>query len=284
MMTPAMNPVLMTVTPQQARLWLDNQSNKQRKVVKGNLSMLLKKMSEGRFKANGESISIACSGRLLDGQHRLLACEKSGTPFQAVVVFNVPDEAFDTYDIGSKRSLATILSLAGLKHDLNLTASVISHIHAYEQGLLQLKIVPTGYADPDEAIEAYANDSLIKESIEATTALGGNRTPIAVLRYLGCKVNREKTLDFLEDVRLGGTIEDYRPAVLLNRRLISTKSRGAMSAIEGQTGYKIAIGIKALNAYFEGKTHLRQLRWRADEAFPQLLGYDAVPHLFPQQE
>ena len=51
-------------------------------------------MSVDEWPLTGATIVFGKSGRLLDGQHRLRACVRSGKPFRSYVVFGIDDSAF----------------------------------------------------------------------------------------------------------------------------------------------------------------------------------------------
>ena len=89
---------------------LDMNTNN-RKVKKNNLDLLIYELENGMFKFNGESIIVSKSGVLLDGQHRLLAVEKTGVPIESIIVWDVEDNTFGTIDTGSSRSAYDVLNV-----------------------------------------------------------------------------------------------------------------------------------------------------------------------------
>ncbi|MBO1076761.1 hypothetical protein [Roseomonas marmotae] len=63
-------------------------------------------MSRGRWITNAQPICFSAAGRLLDGQHRLLAVVAAGTTIEAPVVHGLPEDAYTTYDGHQRRSAA----------------------------------------------------------------------------------------------------------------------------------------------------------------------------------
>jgi len=89
---------------------LDMNTNN-RKIKKNNLDLLVYELENGMFKFNGESIIVSESGVLLDGQHRLLAVEKTGVSIKSIIVWDVEDNTFGTIDTGSARSAFDVLNV-----------------------------------------------------------------------------------------------------------------------------------------------------------------------------
>jgi hypothetical protein len=77
---------------------------------------LAEQMRRGEWRANGDSVRISRTNRLLDGQHRLHAIVASETSHDLVVVCDLEDEVFDTIDIGAKRKTSELVALRGHKN------------------------------------------------------------------------------------------------------------------------------------------------------------------------
>lgn len=63
-------------------------------------------MENGRYIENGDPIRFDSNGNLIDGQHRLTAVVMSGKTYNFVVVRELIDQAYQTIDRQSRRSLA----------------------------------------------------------------------------------------------------------------------------------------------------------------------------------
>lgn len=70
-------------------------------------------MQAGRWRYNGETIKINETQVIDDGQHRLLACVKSGCSFEVLLVTGLPVGTQETMDAGAKRTFADVLRLRG---------------------------------------------------------------------------------------------------------------------------------------------------------------------------
>jgi hypothetical protein len=120
-----------TITTQLAQEMLKrNPSN--RLVRKKNIDAIIAAMEGGTFQLNGETIKIAPDGRILDGQHRLMACAISGVSFQSWIIYDVPPETVGTMDRGASRSVADFHAFHGERNSKYL-AGAINVICAFDR-------------------------------------------------------------------------------------------------------------------------------------------------------
>lgn len=91
---------------------------------------LAKQMAKGGWKINGETIILDKKGRVINGQHRLMACVKAGKPFQTLLVYDVPTDTFVTMDTGVKRTAAQTMQIAGFdsSRDVSSLANAIMNM------------------------------------------------------------------------------------------------------------------------------------------------------------
>lgn len=83
------------------------------------------------WKYNGENITLSKSGRLLNGQKRLLAIILSKVPQVYHVEWGLEDDN-DTQDIGQARSIADVLKMMGIDAHGNTMSSAIKKIMNYK--------------------------------------------------------------------------------------------------------------------------------------------------------
>lgn len=103
----------MTITPEIAKNILDRGNYDNRNVRKSHVQNLASRILRGEWKLTPQGIILHTSGRLLDGQHRLLAVIQAETPV-TTTVFTVSDESvFKTLDQGAKRSMSDISGVDG---------------------------------------------------------------------------------------------------------------------------------------------------------------------------
>lgn len=70
----------------------------------------------------GDSIKLGPDGLVLDGQHRLLAIERTGKPMDCLVVSNLNERVRRYVDSGRKRSSADEATMEGLSNSTALTS------------------------------------------------------------------------------------------------------------------------------------------------------------------
>lgn len=133
------NVKLITITPEMAEKMLEkNIAN--RKVNQANVSRIAADMATGNYRINGETIKISSTGEIIDGQHGLLACVKSGMSFDTYIVYNVEREAVGTIDMGKGRSVADSLNVMGC----NIKSGIIPAMNFYFNRGNKLTTAQTG--------------------------------------------------------------------------------------------------------------------------------------------
>lgn len=101
---------LLMVSPDLAAMWL--QANTNNRPVKASVvKTYAEAIKRGEWKTSPQGISFSVSGRLLDGQHRLMAICSCGLSAPIYVTYDVPDDAFEVLDQGARRSYADISRL-----------------------------------------------------------------------------------------------------------------------------------------------------------------------------
>jgi hypothetical protein len=92
-----------TITPERAEEYLAvNRGN--RNIVQAHVAAMARDIGNGRWMFNAQPICFSRSGRLLNGQHRLSAVLEAGQPIEVLVMRNLPEEAFETYDKQAKKA------------------------------------------------------------------------------------------------------------------------------------------------------------------------------------
>jgi hypothetical protein len=137
----------MTVTAKQAEKWVDahEQLVTARNLEKLNRSIndaladrYGRDMKEGRWQLNGETIIIAKTGRILDGQHRLWGCINHEASFETLVAEGVEEDTFHTINTGRVRSASDILSVEGVNYS-NTVAAAARLVMAYQRKDIQTR-------------------------------------------------------------------------------------------------------------------------------------------------
>lgn len=223
-----------TVTPDMARRIL-SENTMNRKVKKRHLEDMARAFAQGRMRFNGETIKIAKTGRLLDGQHRLLACVQTGIPFQTVIVRGLDEDVFDTIDIGSKRTSADVLSIDGVKN-AGVVSGAVRWIMALqsENPMTLQNITP----DPDEVRDFVYNNSGIEESALVAIKMRGlvrSQAMTCGLHFVLSKIDTEEAELYFYDLIEGASLTNGDPALVARNTIVNgqggIRSRGALGIL-----------------------------------------------------
>jgi hypothetical protein len=213
---------------------------------------------------NGAPIVLTADGTLLDGRARLLACIRSGSPFDTLVIRGVSPEAFETIDAVRKRTLADILSIRKELHGRPLAAA-LRILWAYGSG----GTPGTGKSpSPTALLALLEQDPQIRESVMPAlraVPLFPHGCAIA-LHHLASAVDPVKATQFLGQLQEPTVQAADHPVVQLRNVLQQLRGQGGTRK---QT-YMMAVAIKAWNAFAAGKT-IKLLRYAPDrESFPRV--------------
>jgi hypothetical protein len=118
---------IVDVTPEIARGLLESANYDNRKVKPVVVSKYAKTMSDGDWKFSPETISISKSGRLLNGQHRMLAVIASGVTCRFLFATGFDDDVFSVLDRGAVRTNADAL---GIDKRLSECAALLCRLKA----------------------------------------------------------------------------------------------------------------------------------------------------------
>lgn len=121
-----------TITPEQADHILSTTNNSNRNINGKAVAFISNQLINGLWAYNGQSIVVGSDGELLDGQHRLAACVRSGVSLDTEIVYNVPKESFSTMDSGRPRGAADCFALKNIPNS-TLSSSVMRNCVLYSK-------------------------------------------------------------------------------------------------------------------------------------------------------
>lgn len=274
-----------TITPEfAAKLLEGNEGNRsQRRSV---LSQYGASMAKGEWELNGETIKISESGRLLDGQHRLVACVQTGVSFDAYIIYGIEDRdrMFATIDAGSNRTQGDLLATNGVA-DATAVASALRALYllihhtdkAYGSRSSQVKI------RREELLDFERQHSGIRDWVSTgklcNARLGTSPALVTAIAYLFSQARgRVSTETFFDAVIDAAGLESGDPRLTLREMLTReavakgrSKSHRASSRGQSANLYSAALFIKAFNAWWSG-SKIKLLRVYENEAFPRISG------------
>lgn len=260
-----------TITPQLAKIMLGENVNN-RRIDRANVDLFARAMRNGEWKVNGEAIKFSRSGRLLDGQHRLLAVIASGRPLTTLVIRDLDDETQQTMDSGKTRTLGDVLGLRGEKSASQL-ATIARAVYLTDQ--LGAEAAAANDLKPTRG-ELIA---FIERTPQLADLLAASRTfhsrsngmlthsMFSLLWWTLAHVDTEDANRFFTMLADGTNLEAGDPILLLRTQLLSQPHREGRSTRSSRMRVA-ALTIKAWNKWRDG-VRVRQLRFASGEQFPQ---------------
>lgn len=207
-----------TVTPDKAREYLDG--NYGNRVIRQSwVDSLAGMMLRGEWTTTHQGIAFAPDGRLLDGQHRLLAIVRTGKPVDMLVTRNLSEDAFRHIDGGRTRSNADRVKL--LEDDAE-NAIAVSIVRTYlvtaivkSTNLVSIDMIDNAFLSMADAVAEVASEFRKAKQRPVTRAPVG----AAAVVYLDKHPTRGRK--FLEQLVSGRDLPARSPVLLLRESLIA---------------------------------------------------------------
>jgi hypothetical protein len=262
----------MTITPQEASLWLDTKNSKNRPISENAVAKYAQEMKEGRWRLNAQPIIFNKSGQLANGQHRLLACVRANKSFETVVTYGMDDDAFDTIDDCNTRSLADVLHIKG-EAGVRMLSAGVRYLWIYATGQVEHQDLRHGKIATKPLLEKTLDKnpnirgsvkfvSLLKQRPGGLLITGGTAVG---LHYLFSLVNEKKADDFFSKLQNGYELYEGHPIALLRARLISGQTSSTKLTPLAVYFYVVT----TWNAYVSDKP-LKRLVFDVDAPTPEI--------------
>jgi hypothetical protein len=258
------------ITPAKAKEYLEaNVDN--RRIKKPVVLKYAKDIIEERWiEDTGETIKIATTGRILDGQHRLHAIIKANKSIYCHVSTGLDESVFKVIDTGSTRNATDVFKIEGIKNE-NSLPSIISFYNLLEQGKKHKGFHVHEKSTNAMLLEQYYEDenfwqSVSKNSYNWYISFAKILTPSFIGGFYAhfYKLNSDKANLFMTQLATGINIENDTISILRNKLMIDKMSIKKMP----QT-LKMALVIKTWNSYING-SKLKQLKYDSTrEQFPK---------------
>ena len=253
-----------------------------RNVKETSLKRLVQEINGGTWVVNnGETIKINNQGRLVDGQHRLLAVIKTDKPTEMYLTFNCHEDSIATVDTGSARSLPNILKINNIKYYTMIGGVVQSEsviIKGFPMNELTSRTDLRSYKKTLEIVKQKL-DYLYFVCKEADKL--NKKFPLLsasfIAKYFNVfyKIDEDTCFDFFNKLSKG---TDMDSSIYLFRSIMikdATKSIKKMSPRE-----KEALFIKCWNHYVDGN-ELKILRWQPSiQDFPKVKRIEFIKDVF----
>ena len=219
------SPGLESVSPEKAAELLANRAGN-RPVRQAKVRAFARDILAQRWMDNGQTLSIGTDGKLLDGQHRLLAIIEAGKTVSLRIVRGVNPAAFRTIDSGSARSFGDVLSIQGEASSSTLSAAVrFLAVYRMRDG----KNIERGGQSPgaslthQELSDALASEPDIRASLpfaKVGTMLGSGSALWVFLHYLLSRRDSVLAELFFEGLYSGTNLKEDDPILLLRQQIL----------------------------------------------------------------
>lgn len=234
---------VVTVTPALANVIL-NRNPENRRIRPAKLAQFTADIRAGRWALNGETIVIAKTGELNNGQHRLNAIIEANTPTPIIFAFGVERETRLTVDQGGARSAADYLGMEGTPNS-TAVASIARLIIGYEQSgrdnITRANQVTNAEvrerAGRDEALHASA--SFAVHHVKSTRPFAAPAI-IGFCHYILTDEHAGDADAYMAQICTGESLKKTDPAFVVRDRLLS---------LGRNREHKIEIILRGWNSY-----------------------------------
>jgi hypothetical protein len=241
---------------------------------------LVNSIEQNQFLFTGDTIKLAPSGRLLDGQHRLAAIAQSGITQRLLVVFNVPEEAFQVIDRGAPRSNGDMVNQMGLPYANNIAAAARLAVAYGARQAGHKEQMSKAVLPHHVRTEVERHGGLYVEASElayraAREVPGLNKSAITAL-YVIVSRERKRTDEVVQFINGMITLEglvraDARIALrqaLANSLKPRTSSYLATMAGSRQNHVQLAMLVRTFNLWLNGERRKVLKAWHVGDEFP----------------
>lgn len=217
------------ITSEMAKDIVERTNINNRTLSNKNIRQLQREMETGSWVFAGDPIRFSKYGKLLDGQHRLIALSKTKEKaYEMVLIVGLSEESFKVMDTGKKRSAGDVFSIEGV-HYPKITATAVKFIDALERGSFLLgETTMNGGLSNTDAYEKYLTLDGLDEFISKTRILNNgypkllSDATVAGFWYMFSKVNQQDADDFMERLIQGTNLTKNSPIKLVHDKLFAT--------------------------------------------------------------
>lgn len=237
-----------------------------RRVSERHLRNLCGAIERGEWKFNGDTIRIDTKGQILDGQHRLMAIEKTGVEMRQIVVSGLPPDVFDTIDVGKKRNFADVLSLGGHRN-IHETSSALRKLDMclFNKGSLSRRT----HVEMENLLKKFPE---IHEMVNYCRKTPRHVMPVSAMSAcytMFSRVDKEKAKSWV-DAMISGEVIKKNAVYVLREQLIRNRTghqRFRDSAL-------MALCIDCWHFWCAKEIPVGGQRFTIPKEFPELIGWE----------
>lgn len=269
---------LVPVTPALAEAWLRfNEGN--RKPSRTKIRRFAAAMARGGWAQNGETVKFSISGRLLDGQSRLMAVQQSGATVVLELRAGLPDIAQQSMDSGELRSGTHTLEMLGEKYP-HVLAPALKMVFHLENGILGGGTLPGPRKNGTRVVEnaqlgpLLERHTALKDSVGWVMTEGLSLSNImqhsvaSFFHYIFGTIDAELRDEFFAALVSGLNLTRQSPVYHLRERLLADRAKHLVLARRREHR---ALVIKAWNFTRAGEK-ITRLEFGKGDTFPEIAG------------
>lgn len=256
------------LTPARAKFMLAN-NPQNRKGVRASslLKRFIRAIEDDRWQVNGETVIVAKTGEMNDGQTRCQAVIATGKSITTCFVFGVDRESRISIDTGGARTIGQMLQMHEMPSGNNLGAAV-HLLMTYEKTGKFTK----SHADvkPDhQEILTWINDvpeviDDIRDGETVARAVGGRTTCFGAIVTILKGTAEADAVRFFDALKDGSGMPKGHPIFTLRERLLKLHRIEKKKATDEMVA---ALTFKSWNAYRQHRK-VATLSWKDGEKFP----------------
>jgi hypothetical protein len=252
--------VELLIGPEEAEFLLSfNPDNRNLRPTK--IAQFIRDMRHGRWHSNGESLVVASTGELNDGQHRLQAILQSKVPQKLMIAFGYPRESRYTVDSGAARSAGEHLHMAGMPYGSAMAAAarlVLSYEQAAGKGIGRISAISSL-----EVQERAKSDVLLQEVV---TYCDKHRVPfirtalVSSAFYILARIAPLEAKEYIDGILTGVNLTSSDPAYLARERLMRAWTNKTNTGKRFTDMESMEILFRGWNFYATGKLDAEKLQ------------------------
>ena len=201
------------LTPDLAREFL-KRNTRNRNPNHAKVAELALEMTAGNWHESNDDICFDWNGTLLNGQHRCLACIKSGITLANVLgKYGLDPACMETMDNGRRRTCGDKLSIGGYQNAHRLSSCAKVWLH-YQMGDLALGAV---FSDSEVLEAAKARSEIFQEAIKLSRSIERtvriNPSVCDALLAISLEHDKASTEVFVNGVVTGVNLQKGDPAL-----------------------------------------------------------------------
>jgi len=248
-----------TVTPDLAAKYLATNTLNRRPRPR-QVEILKRDLQSGTWRLSHQGIAFGTSGRLLDGQHRLLAIQQSGIPAELLVFRDMPEDTQEFVDTNAARSVAENLQLLdGITDAAKVAAYCNALAHHWCGFKLKVSLPQTR-----KILTLFPKIKLLAAADTPRIPPVYRRVHYLAPAALALHIDTKKAADFFDAFTLGKNLTEGHPALLLRDHAVraftgpgSARTESFHRALDCTAAHLLGRTITSLKEYRGGNEYFQ---------------------------